>query len=245
MINLFKKTPAKKEVVALKEQPNVITVEMVHNEFFTASEEILKQAQNILLQSKASKAKRLLSFGFHNSKDVIESQDFTKKKIIADVITKYQASHPFNKVITNEAVSKICDKYNLLRGEIHRFKGFVPEKNLKEMENFNCPEGYQIYSGDYGQILLGRYKTRQVAEEAFEEFERQGKFPEPITLPYYKMRICAPVKDMEVRQSDQIKDRVIVPDPIILWPIENDCWLIVTAWGDEASDPDVVNQIFN
>lgn len=70
------------------------------------------------------------------------------------------------------------------------------------------------------------------------------------------LTICAPEKDI-VKKT--IKDRLInflgmrfrfmtpkifVPDPVVLYPVK-DGYLIVTAWGDEASDPIVVNPINN
>lgn len=35
-----------------------------------------------------------------------------------------------------------------------------------------------------------------------------------------------------------------IPDPVVLYPVREG-YLIVTAWGDEASDPDVVNEVNN
>lgn len=35
-----------------------------------------------------------------------------------------------------------------------------------------------------------------------------------------------------------------VPDPVVLQQVKGG-YLIITAWGDEASDENVVNQLFN
>lgn len=62
--------------------------------------------------------------------------------------------------------------------------------------------------------------------------------------------ICAPEKDMDTSGLKKdgvfhIKTRIRqVPDPVVLQPIEGG-YLVITAWGDEASDPIVVNEKHN
>jgi hypothetical protein len=61
--------------------------------------------------------------------------------------------------------------------------------------------------------------------------------------------ICAPSEDMNITDSgkqgyfvgDKVKVKKQVPDPVVLKPVKHG-YLIVTAWGDEASDPLVVNE---
>ena len=64
----------------------------------------------------------------------------------------------------------------------------------------------------------------------------------------FNLQICAPVKDMdstglEVAEGYKLQKKHI-PDPVVLQPVKNG-YLILTAWGDEASDELVVNQKFN
>lgn len=62
--------------------------------------------------------------------------------------------------------------------------------------------------------------------------------------------ICAPKKDMKLAGLKKIGSLftritvVNVPDPVVLKPCKGG-FLIVCAWGDEASDPIVVNQLHN
>lgn len=61
------------------------------------------------------------------------------------------------------------------------------------------------------------------------------------------LKICAPVKDMDVTGYTVSKGYKLlknIPDPVVLQPIKGG-YLILTAWGDEASDPLVVNQNSN
>jgi len=63
--------------------------------------------------------------------------------------------------------------------------------------------------------------------------------------------ICAPSKNMNMEGKDR-KGKVIgkvsrfqkMKDPVVLKPVKHG-YLIVTAWGDEASDPLVINEIDN
>jgi len=57
----------------------------------------------------------------------------------------------------------------------------------------------------------------------------------------YGLQICAPIKDMNTSGYERRGHNLIkhIPDPIILQPIEGG-YLIVTAWGDEASDELIV-----
>jgi len=61
-----------------------------------------------------------------------------------------------------------------------------------------------------------------------------------------KFKICAPLKDMEIPQGKELKGYKIqdIPDPVVLQPVKGG-YLIICAWGDEASDEIVVNQINN
>jgi len=63
-------------------------------------------------------------------------------------------------------------------------------------------------------------------------------------IPSFK--ICAPLKDMEVPNTKMVNGYKIenIPDPVVLQPIRGG-YLIVAAWGDEASDETLVNEISN
>jgi len=64
------------------------------------------------------------------------------------------------------------------------------------------------------------------------------------------MLICAPKKDMDLKGLKKLGlffqsfTTVTFPDPVVLQPVKGG-FLIVTAWGDEASDELVINSINN
>ena len=63
-------------------------------------------------------------------------------------------------------------------------------------------------------------------------------------LPF---KMVAPVKDFDMRGKEikgvEIRN-IPAPDPVVLQPV-NGGYLIVSKWGDEASDKDLVNEIDN
>jgi hypothetical protein len=65
-------------------------------------------------------------------------------------------------------------------------------------------------------------------------------------LTVQTLKICAPIKDMDTTGMSLkgYKLEKHIPDPVVLQPVEGG-YLIITAWGDEASDPIVVNQKMN
>jgi len=238
-----------------------VSVEDVHREFLTASEDILKEANNILSESAIKKANRLEALGFSTTlPEVLNGKQLIAQRSVAELILKYQMTHPFNRVITEQSVLLICQKYGLLFAEVSRFKGFVPEKNLKEIENFkfcwvvintfcyNSSDGARIR--DSQEII--HCNSREEAEEMVQRIQQENTSNKDMVRystvdnRSRQLKIAAPVKDMKINKWEKIENsKIVVPDPVILYPIEQNCYLIVTAWGEEASDPLVINSKMN
>lgn len=259
MFNLFSK---KSQVEPQQVQVDTIVGEMptktkyptivdeIHNEFFTAGENILAEATCLLkeLETKdLAKGKRLAALGFGKTREAQVSIETEKKlattKEIADLVMYYRINYPNNKFITEEQVKQICEKYGLVLGETDAYKGFVPNDKLKLIENFKINRKdvlIDVYSvntwgSDKGRILNDNGKSAT----NYSAIYKIGKSPA-------KLKICAPLKDMEVGQWQQISGYKIqdIPDPVVLQPVKGG-YLIICAWGDEASDEIVVNQAFN
>ena len=284
--------------------PNII-VEQIHSEFNTACDRLLKEAKAILeeaAKANVSKVDRLKALGFGQANEVQKLQPLLEKANLSkeqvDLINYYNQNYPFNKFITEEQVKIICHKYNLICGNVFRYRGFVPEKNLREIENFKLKkqddtnpklgEFYIIMDGwsllnikdlpksnfIYNEEKLEQLVTHYLNKHDFTYFGNKsinkcsnipgwGKIfqyrennlvdtdiKRAIERNQKSLQICAPVKDMDMadmtieegyKMKQLYKD---VPDPVVLQPIKGG-YLIVTAWGDEASDPIVVNQNHN
>lgn len=277
MFNLFKK----KETL-ISERPNTKNypkeVLEIHHEFEIASEKLLETAYSIINSQPTvniSKVERLKQFGFNQVKEVqesvevIEATKLSKEQI--ELVQYYKQNYPFNKFITEPQVKEICHKYNLVCGDVNRFRGFVPEVNINDIERFKLKDKDIIVQGEcwgkrserythsislfqYNE-LLSKKLIRGDGEGNLEmddnwchgkEINIDSEYFDRIHKP--KLQICAPVKDMdisglELREGYKLEKKFI-PDPIVLQPV-NGGYLIITAWGDEASDSLVVNENFN
>lgn len=206
----------------------------IHNSFDTAAENILEEAKNILKEAETKdfkKLERLESLGFKQSKQVVELKPFQAKANLSkeqiELVHYYQKEYPFNKFITEEQVKEICHKYNLVCGDVDRFKGFVPEKNLKEIESFKLKskeknvliasnglifENAEIRPAHYTTGYFHIYKKgtnlfcfqSQDGEDFYgglrdNPFNLEIKHEQSrFIINDNKLKICAPVKDMDI-----------------------------------------------
>lgn len=278
MRNLFKR----KEPEMVQEGNYPAIVEQIHNEFNTAGENLLEEANKVLEQCKKvdkEKGKLLSSLGFENTPQaMVVEETMQKEKLalsVAETVKMVARKYPFNKFITEDIVKQICKKYNLVFGDVSQFKGFVPQKNLDEITRFlkNYDFNLWIDSGNQQMIDMSGYEIKSIHDgyshffkigtnydfnqkafqknDGVEGFYSNGK----VNGKFYliegrllkaQLQICAPIKDMDTKGYKLQGHKLIkdIPDPVVLQPIENG-YLIVTAWGDEASDPLITNEITN
>lgn len=246
----------------------------IHNEFQTAADKLLVEAKEIVQKAATinkQKTSRLERLGFKRAKEVVETaaiiRDEKAAKENAELVSYFSMRYPNNKFITEYQVREICHKYNLVCGEVGKFKGFVPEKNLKEIEAFSLKKEDVVYERDsWGSALDWSVETmREVMERETARSTRNSVLNYFSPTPAFSisrssrttqiqegtpvgLKICAPVKDMDTdgyRVVDgYMLEKIHVPDPVVLQPVKGG-YLILTAWGDEASDENVVNQKFN
>lgn len=122
-------------------------IEEIHHEFEIAGERLLEEALSIVKQTQSvneEKINRLRNIGFKNVKEVSEGNAVIQKKKmneeLANLIQYYQRAYPLNKFITEDQVKIICEKYSLVCGDLSRYKGFVPDEKLKQIENFKLKD---------------------------------------------------------------------------------------------------------
>lgn len=113
--------------------------------------------------------------------------------------------------------------------------------------------GIKVDSTD--RFAIGR-AVREHKERYFSSLPTKYNHFAPETAKYVKcptshdLIICAPEKDMDTKGKKKIgfqwltQKTITFPDPVVLKPIKGG-FLILTAWGDEASDELVVNHKFN
>jgi hypothetical protein len=217
------------------------------------------------------KCKRLKILGFTNTKEVKEAEieierlnklqkENEKKQELIEAINFFNITYPTYKFITEDSVNKICQKYGLVYGEISRYLGTVPDKNLKHIEQFNVHDKHECYFTEtfYSSFgmggksrSMGRIYITKEEHETINEHRLMGSmFSREVSLKC-PLEIAAPVKDFNM-EGMEVKNNKIqkieIPDPIVLKPVifkNKKYYLIVTAWGEEASDEIVVNQQMN
>lgn len=287
MIKLLKKFSA--NYVAPKEQettarPMADVIKEIHESFYTEVDRLLADAKiaNSLdtdKQGLLEKCARLESLGFSNTKEVREAQAEIRrlenlklenevKKSLIEVINYFSFKYPMYKFITKQSVEKICEKYNLVYGPIDRYMGTVPDKNLKDIEDFKVSEEDECYmyeevrlsSGIRREVSISKYISFHQYIRHQEKVRRLGGIDEDERGLYFGVKresfkspleIAAPISDFDMRDakvtSYNISD-IKIPDPIVLKPViynNEKYYLIVTAWGLEAADELVINPIHN
>lgn len=249
----------------------------IHHEFESASDKLLKEANDIINSQpvvNVSKISILKSLGFSQIKEVQESTKILTKTELSkeqiELVNYYKHNYPFNKFITEEQVKTICHKYNLVCGDVSRFKGFVPEKNVNEITRFKLksvdvikyvvkgPKGeFYIKKEDIKSEILN-WLIKNDYDNTYVEYSdgdinvkggeaKFGKYAK-VYAESPSLKICAPVKDMDISGLELVEgyklEKKHIPDPVVLQPVKGG-YLILTAWGDEASDELVVNFINN
>lgn len=249
-----------------------LVVQKIHSEFNTASESALKEAEGIINDNQhlLEKASLLEKVGFLNSICVKKSAHVKMNKNIADLILYYRVKYPNNKFITEQQVLQINKKYNLVCAPIDRYKGFVPSTKLEIIHSFNI----DILDKKQNYLLIKSFNYKNVQGHLIKEFKKlypdgliqKSQYHEITSYIEIKgnslyidsydeisndtLFICAPKRDMDLSGLSKIGAilqsviTVKVPDPIVLQPVKGG-FLIVAAWGDEASDEIVVNQTMN
>lgn len=281
LLNLFKKEAILNKENIMNELPASVSskiypieVQQIHHEFNSAADNLLLEAKSIIEEARVknvSKVNRLELLGFKQASQVTELKPLMEKADLSEEQLKslayFQQNYPLNKFITEEQVKIICHKYNLVCGEVSRFKGFVPEKNLSDIEKFKLKKEDITVTGYVYGVSNGKPYYLTINKSVWDKVESKygsenlslddnwchGKaiginanYFDRVT--YSKLQICAPIKDMDIKDLELKEGYKLtkkhIPDPVILQPVKNG-YLIITAWGDEASDPLVVNQLNN
>ena len=209
------------------EKSNVELIEQIHNEVYSAHDLLLKEAELVLQtpidESKAKDYEKLMSLGFNSEKNIKEHKEEVQKieqsKKTKQTIDYYSFKYPFNKFINEDSVVRICNKYSLLLTDVNRFIGGIPETNQKEIINFKVDKMDLPYT-----------------------YTKESEYTSGTGLFIIATRDQLNMKSARV-QGHKLVD-IVKEDPIVLQPVKNG-YLIVSAWGVEASDKEVQNPRFN
>lgn len=250
-------------------------VEEIHETFYTEVDKLIIYANqfNSLETNKQDlieKSKRLQALGFTRTKEVIEGEkelrriaalekENNEKKDLIEAINYFSQKYPIYKFITEKSVRKICEKYGLVYGGIKDYIGTVPYENLKQMENFKVSELDECYTIKEHRSYWSddvKYFNKQDFEKKknsyWEDYySRRMNSMSFKTFDKCPLEIAAPQTDFDMNGKQVEKSKITkapVPDPIVLQPVifkNKKHYLVVTAWGTEASEESVVNERMN
>lgn len=271
--NIFKKVNFN-QIVVNSLKSNKKLVEEIHHDFFTEVEKLLADAK-ISNQIQAptdiyKKGEKLSELGFTGTKEAQQFRDERlnsfelqnknkEKENLIKAINYFSDKYPFYKFITEESVIKICKMYGLIYGESKRYTGTVPDKNLKHIEDFKIDQNDELY---LHIRIYGFYFREYINHISYSTYLKKNKLIEEKNKTkyinkYYEytmkapLEIVAPKQDfnMDGMELDNFKLSTIkIPDPVVLKPVffnDKKYYLIVTAWGAEASDELVINHSNN
>jgi hypothetical protein len=177
---------SKNSVVDLVKPTPTVTVEEIHETFFTESNRLLAEAKKLsefkpLHPGIIEKADRLKSLGFTSTKEVhlsnaerkkqadVEKENEDKQRI-AVAIKYFGDKYPLYKFITYNSVRTICEKYGLVLGDVNQYIGTVPEKNIVEIENFMVRDEDLVWFGQLdkhsrGSRILGEVSYSTIVDK--------------------------------------------------------------------------------
>lgn len=222
---------------------------------FSSGLKIEKKLSNKLLKEKEELAKKKEKLNENKT-------NISKTKLInanyIELFKKYSEKYPLYKFITDGMVEDICEKYGLFLGSSEMYISDIPDKNIQEIENFltaKIDKEDLIYSVHQSSVFGS--ETISWNYDEVEEYHRRKSNPHyrhyvGLTSYYVKdsnkfFNIVAPLKDFDltdkVLDGRTIKD-IVKDDPIVLKKVVGG-YLVVTAWGLEASDPNVMNPKMN
>lgn len=219
------------------------------------TQDLLKTVK--IIEKQSSKIKEEL-----NKKEVMESLGFTSAKVdssgmsprIAERLQYFSTKYPYYKFIDKKSLKDVCKKWGLVWGDADMYKGLIPDKNLKQIQDFKINEEYVFERNWSGKWIPNFSKSKddftkrqqRRIEKCTNEYKYKYKFGDFETLKIGGLEIIAP-KDMF--KKGEVKGIKITPkikdDPIVIVEVAKKVYAIITAWGPEATDLSIFNTIQN
>lgn len=233
--------------------PVRISAAQIHAELYAKADVLLQEPApfDLTEPEKTFRISSLMEMGFANQPEVLA---YTERKQMFDAEKEahqndlqdhrnammYRMKFPNYKFITQEQLDELCLKYDLSCRLTHDFIGDIPDKNVADMARFKEEISRSKHKKEVGEIY------RIAAPK--KEFRQQNDWAIP-NVQFINGRWVAEFNSpggFSGVGSGGMQSflRFLIDDPIVLAPVKHG-FLIVTAWGDEANDPDVLNEQFN
>jgi hypothetical protein len=239
----------------------------IHAEFDSATDKLFKEAQEILSRNDIdNEGLTLRQLGFNKTHKAMQTElaigEKAKGKNLADNIAYFKERYPNYKYVTDSVVKRICEKYGLVFGDVQHYIGEVPAKNVKEMASFSLMEDdgihithryyeyiekqHCLYATDKKTELFGYMADDDLGFWGYAYVKTDTSIPFHYKTP--SLKICASVKDFDMKNmkiDDGYKLNLNLPDPVVLQPVARGGYLVISKWGLEANDQELVVETNN
>lgn len=156
---------------------------------------------------------------------------------------KLQAKFPLRKIIHDNRAGKLIEKYGLAISKLDRFVDFIPEKNIKELLEFDKQfDYYNFYERDGVFRKTGWHTIERPA--TYKNVSNLWKSHEYLIIAAKEMILPEPQRAPLPTTIQRIKDPIIIAS-MISQSGYNGWNVIVTAWGDEANIEEFQNPANN
>lgn len=217
--------------VAAPAPEKTYTVAELHEELLGEGERLLLEAKAILdvqAGEEADRAAALSALGFSVSASVKEAAGRQKKRKEAAerhaLLTHYASRYPQHRFIDEPGIKRICEKYGLVMAGVGLYTGTIPADKQEQILSFRVHVEDLEFHVAPTSLSTNGYVTG------------------------CGLQMAATKNDFDTRGLQQAGHRLVpeprVYDPIVLQPVKGG-FLVVSCWGEEASDPDVVNANHN
>lgn len=225
-------------------------IQEIHDAYDGSAKAILEESQKVIAESDTAdinKGERLAKLGFTGTKKAVSTERAIQLKKRAEdnakLVQYYTQTYPFNKFITKEQVAEINKKYGLVCVPVAWYNADVPEKNLREIENFQVKEEDRSFQFTYSN-WKGGFQRNHLTQQEF--LENEKVFKEGFSGGPEGLYISCPESEADIPSNmgyyydKQGFVQRKIEDPIVLQPVIGG-FLIVSKWGLEAQDPDLIN----
>jgi len=79
----------------------------------------------------------------------------------------------------------------------------------------------------------------------YKKISGQFKITTEEVLPDLKIKIIAPITDFNTKGMKVKNKKLKVKDPIVIAKVDDSLWCVLTAWGPEAEDANIFNELKN
>lgn len=192
-----------------------ITVQMIHDDFDSAVDELINKALD-LDANKKEKHERLRKLGFRQIEEMREIQPIIDAANLRDHLSEF------------------VNKY---KASYPGYKFITSELVEKICKKYGLAKAEVCY-------YKGSIPDKNLEEiEAF-SLKDEDRDPQLARYGDDGLRICAPIKDFDTKHLKLEGTNLVPKDPIVLKPVNNG-FLILSKWGLEANDQDLINETDN